>query len=248
METNCFYIPDLLVFLVGFLLVYIFGYVGVFRGWGSKQQQEASSCLISLAHGTPAVLMAIHAILSTEQPRSFASANSTRQNFVLEFSIAYFMVDLLHYLVFFPNDFLFIGHHLGTLYVLITCRYVVKHGAMAILGILVLAEVTSACQNIWSLASARKKDDPTASKLHRFMSPPFYAFYSTVRGILAPLFLYEIGVFYSSGVADNVIPRLVWISWMIVVVAGILGSMLWILNLWMELFRPRSHLEQKIVS
>lgn len=248
METICFYSPTLPVFLMVFLLVYIFGYVGVFRNWGQKQRLEASSCLISLAHGSPAVFMAIHAILDTENPRSFASANSTSQNFVLEFSIAYFLVDLLHYLLFFPNDVLFISHHLGTLYVFITCRYMVNHGALAILGLLVLAEATSPCQNIRTLANARKEDVPAASKFYEFLSPPFCAFYSTVRGILGPLFLYKIGAFYSSGVADNVIPRLVWISWMIVVVAAILGSMLWVLNLWMELIRTRGQKLQKKVS
>ena len=48
------------------------------------------------------------------------------------------------------------------------------------------------------------------------------------------------GVFYLSGVADDVIPRWVWVSWIVVVVIAICVSVLWILNLWTDLFRERS--------
>ncbi|CAO2838257.1 unnamed protein product [Amaranthus hypochondriacus] len=41
-------------------------------------------------------------------------------------------------------------------------QFVVNHGASAILSILILAEVTSPLQNIWSLASLRKTTFPSA--------------------------------------------------------------------------------------
>ncbi|ONI30146.1 hypothetical protein PRUPE_1G233600 [Prunus persica] len=164
MENSILGIPTLPAFFSIFLLIYLFAYFVVFRNWGPKHRPEASSCLISLAHGPTAAIMSIYSILHSRKAPTFASPNDTLQNTILEFSIAYFFLDLLHYLLFFPSDVLFILHHLATLYVFTTCRYVVHHGAYAILVLLFLAEITSGCQNVWTLASYRRADSPAAAK------------------------------------------------------------------------------------
>ncbi|KAK1569331.1 hypothetical protein Q3G72_035540 [Acer saccharum] len=242
METQLF---PLLSF---FFSIYLFAYFLVFRNWSPKIRPEASSCFISLFHGTPAVFLASRALLADDK-LTFSSVNTDAQNLALDYSIAYFLADLAHYIVFFPNDVLFIGHHLATLFVFITCRYLVAHGAFAILTLLILAEVTSACQNAWTLSGARRHDVEFAAKVYRVLSPPFYAFYSVVRGILGPLFVYNMVAYFVSGAADHVIPKWVWISWIIVVVSAISVSILWVWNLWVELFRERrasSSLEKKV--
>ncbi|KAG9446636.1 hypothetical protein H6P81_012764 [Aristolochia fimbriata] len=245
METETLPTSLLPITFPAFVAVYLLAYLVVFRNWSPKLRPEASSCLISLAHGTPAALMAYLSISEPYQP-GFASPNTIYQNLVLDFSISYFLVDLLHYVVFFPSDVLFIGHHLATLFVFVTCRYLVSHGAFAILVLLVLAEITSFCQNTWTLANARKDDLPAAAKLYAMLSPPFYAFYTVVRGVAGPLFVYKMGMFYWRGEADHVMPRWLWISWMAVVTTAISVSILWISNLWLELFRERSaRIDQK---
>ncbi|KAM7484107.1 hypothetical protein LguiA_000116 [Lonicera macranthoides] len=207
--------------------------------WSFKRA-EASSCLLSLAHGTPAVCLATYSILNSQTQLNFASLNTTFQNLVLDYSIAYFFIDLFHYLVFIPTDVLFIAHHLATLYVFITCRYVIGHGAFAILGLLVLAEVTSPCQNTWSLAGYRKADVVAAARLYEFLSPLFYGFYSVVRGILGTMFVYRMGLFYVGGEAEGLIQGWAWVSWMVVIVSAILVSIMWVLNLWVDLYRERT--------
>ncbi|KAK9272513.1 hypothetical protein L1049_002886 [Liquidambar formosana] len=245
METLAESIPTLPLFFSMFLFIYLIAYFIVFRNWSPKIRPEAASCFISLFHGTPAVFLATSAIIADSQ-YGFASPNTKFQNLVLDYSIAYFLMDLCHYVIFFPNDVLFIGHHLATLFVFVTCRYLVSHGAFAILVLLVLAEVTSACQNAWTLASARKADSAVAAKVYELLSPPFYALYSVARGFAGPLFVYQMVVFYMSGVAENVIPRWVWVSWIVVVVMAISVSILWISNLWVEFYRERSEkLEKK---
>ena len=245
METQNLLNPILFIFFSIFLLIYLFGYFVVFR---NKHIAQASSCLISLAHGTPAVLMAINALTKSQMPlSSFASPNTNSQNIVLEFSIAYFVVDLLHYAVFFPSDILFICHHLATLYVFMTCRFVVRHGASALLVLLVLAEITSACQNVWTLAGFRKADTPAASKLYEFLSPRFYALYTICRVILGPLFVLKMGIFFLSGTANNVIPSWAWVSWMVVITTAIFVSISWVLNHWIEWFRERSRVQKKVI-
>lgn len=227
-----------------FFAIYLTAHAIVFRNWSSKLRPEAASCLMSLAHGTPAVFLACHAILS-DSNRGFASINTGYQNTVLEYSIAYFVMDLCHYLIFNPSDVLFIGHHLATLFVFITCRYSVFHGAYGILILLILAEVTSFFQNVWTLASMRRTDSKTAAQVYAVLSPPFYAFYSVVRGLLGPLFVYKMLEFYLSGDADSVIPRWVWVSWISVVVTAISVSILWIYNRWVELYRGRIAIPDK---
>lgn len=227
------------LFLIMYLIVYLTAFVILFRAWAPDLRPEASSCSISLAHGTPAVFLASYAILS-DPTIHFHSPNTPLQNLVLEYSIAYFLMDLLHLFLFSPTDILYIGHHLCTLFVFLTCRYVAFHGAFAILVLLILAEVTSFCQNLWTLAGARRSDLKFAATLYDFLSPPFYALYTVVRGFLAPYFVYQMLV---SGAGDGAIPHWVWISWLFVVIVAISVSVLWISNLWASLYRERRRKE-----
>lgn len=244
MESIICACESLPTFFIFFLAIYLLAYLKVFKNWDPILRPEASSCLISYAHGTPAAVLASLAIFTHPQ-RGFAAQNTDFQNLVLDYSSAYFLTDLCHYLYFNPSDVLFIGHHLATLFVFLTCRYIVYHGAFAILGLLVLAEVTSFCQNTWTLASVRRKDVVFAARLYDAMSPMFYAFYSIVRGFVGPAFVYRMGVFYLSGKADHVIPRWISVSWIVVVVGAISVSILWIANLWIDLYREKKQVIKK---
>ncbi|KAL3624316.1 hypothetical protein CASFOL_033132 [Castilleja foliolosa] len=232
------------LFFTFYLILYLAAYFVIFRAWERNLRPLASSCAISLAHGTPAVFLSSLAILS-DPTRNFNSPNTPLQSLVLDYSIAYFLMDLIHYLIFFPSDVLFIAHHLATLFVFATCCYVVYHGSFAILVLLILAEVTSLCQNVWTLANALRSDSKVADNVFDVLSPPFYVMYSVVRGFLGPYFVYRMFAFYSSGDADSVIPRWVWVSWVFVVVIAILVSILWVSNRWIEFFRER---DMKVVK
>ncbi|XP_051122296.1 TLC domain-containing protein At5g14285-like [Andrographis paniculata] len=249
MEIPKLHDSSLPVFLIlWYMLLYILGYFILFKNWDKRYRPEASSCLMSLAHGSLAPVLSIFSILQSQKSITkidFTFPNTPFQNLVLEYSIAYFCTDLLHYMVFNPGDVLFIAHHLGTLYVLATCRYVIQHGAVAILGVLVLAEVTSICQNTWSLARHQKGESAKAASVFDFLSPIFYAYYSVVRGILGPMFVCGIVGVFSSGAADGVIPRWAWISWIVVMVSGIGASILWVVHLWIDLCRQISKKELK---
>ncbi|KAM0940605.1 putative TLC domain-containing protein [Dioscorea sansibarensis] len=225
-------------FFFMFCLIYLIGYSIVFRNWNPKYRPDASSCFISLFHGTPAVLLAVFALL-TQPSWSFASPNTEFDNLVLDFSIAYFTVDLLHYLILIPTDYLFIAHHLATLFVFITCRYLVLHGSFALLVLLVLAEVTSPFQNIWTLSGLRETESADAAELHQFLSLPFYTLYTIMRGFAGPLFFYKMSAYYFSGKADDVIPSWVSILWVIIIGSAIGVSILWISNHWAELHSER---------
>jgi len=226
------------VFFPVFCIIYLVGYFVVFRHWGPKHRPDASSCFISLFHGSPAVFLAVAAIL--KQPvRGFAAPNDPFQNLVLDFSISYFTVDLLHYLILIPGDYLFIAHHLATLFVFVTCRYLAHHGAFSLLVLLVLAEVTSACQNVWTLSGLKKLEFAFAANVYKFLSPPFYALYTVMRAFLGPWFFCKMSAFYLSGKASGLIPTWVAISWIVVVGGAIAVSILWISNRWMELYREQ---------
>ncbi|KAJ6793040.1 TLC domain-containing protein-like [Iris pallida] len=226
-------------FLATFCLIYITGYFLVFRNWSPKHRPEASSCFISLSHGTPAAFLAAAVILA-HPVRCFAAPNSEPQNLVLDFSIAYFVADLLHLvLIACDRDYLFIAHHLATLFVFVTCRYMVLHGAFAILVLLVLAEATSLCQNVWTLAGLRKAEWAFAEDVYRVLSPPFYILYTLMRGFAGPWFFYKMSAFYLSGKGGDVIPMWLAVAWIVVVGGAISVSILWISNLWVKLYAEK---------
>ncbi|KAJ3671695.1 hypothetical protein LUZ60_007774 [Juncus effusus] len=227
-----------------FSAIYVIGYFIIFRNWSPKFRPEASSCLISLFHGSPAVILAISSLFS-EPNWGFAAPNSSSANVVLEFSVAYFTMDLIHYLIFTPRDYLFIAHHLATLFVFLTCRCVALHGAFALLILLIFAEVTSLCQNIWTLAGLRKEDSKLARKVYLILSPPFYALYTVMRCLAGPIFFVKMSSFYLKGKARDVIPIWISASWILVVGVAILVSWLWIWNNWMELVRERKGRKEK---
>lgn len=105
--------PNLVGFSFLFSVVYFFGYFIIFKDWKEKVRCDASSCIMSLAHGTPATILSIYSMLQYSHT-SFQN-HSPFQEMILEYSIAYFLADLLHYLVFYPTDVLFIAHRLATL-------------------------------------------------------------------------------------------------------------------------------------
>jgi hypothetical protein len=54
------------------------------------------------------------------------------------------------------------------------------------------------------------------------------------------------GAFFISGVDGGIIPKWIWVSWLFVVVIAISVSILWVTNLWVQLYRERSaKLEKK---
>ncbi|XP_057515427.1 TLC domain-containing protein At5g14285 [Amaranthus tricolor] len=225
----------ILLFSPMFLLIYLCGYFLIFKNWPPKFRPEAASCFISFFHGTPAAILSISSLLNSHQ--NYFSPNTHFQNMILEYSIAYFIMDLTHYLIFYPSDLMFIGHHLATLFVFITCRFLVSHGAFSILVLLILAEITSLLQNIWTLANGRRTDSEFAANVYFFLSPPFYVLYTIARVILGPLFMYKMVSSFLRGDANGVIPTWVFISWIGVIGTAISVSILWIGNLWVEFFR-----------
>ncbi|KAI4387708.1 hypothetical protein MLD38_000120 [Melastoma candidum] len=227
----------ILLFLPAFLSVYALSRRFLFRSWSPDSRGEASSCAMSLSHGTPAVLLATRSLLLSPGTRSFCSPNSSPDDLVLEFSIAYFLSDLVHLIVFAPSDVLFIAHHLATLFVFLTCRYLAHHGAYELLVLLVMAEVTSVPQNAWTLARIRRSESTSANKVYARLCLPFYTFYSIVRGILAPIFVFKMGAFYMGGGCGGVISRWVWMPWLVVIGGAIGVSILWVYNNWVEYVR-----------
>lgn len=240
-----------LPFLAMFASIYLLGYFIVFRSWAPRPRAEAASCFTSLFHGTPAALLALRAVLSRYRSAAgadddgllalLAAPNTTGEDLVLDFSTAYFAVDLAHYLVFLPDEALFVAHHLATLYVLATCRHAAGAGAHALLPLVVLAEATSAAQNAWTLAGMRRRDgSPLAARVHAALSVPFYAAYTAARAVLGPAwFVRMVSFFYVSGGGGGRVPAWVWVSWTVVIGAGIAVSILWVGNLWLAYFRER---------
>jgi hypothetical protein len=90
MDTPLLPCPTLLILFLLFLSTYFLAYFVILRNWEPKQRKEALSCFTSLAHhGSPAVIMAVRAVLLHSQTSlTFASPNSAYDNTMLEPSMA----------------------------------------------------------------------------------------------------------------------------------------------------------------
>ena len=158
------------------------------------------------------------------------SQNTSFQNALMEFSSAYFIVDLLHYAIYVPDQVLFILHHIATTTYMFSCRFYTHHGAISVMFLLGLAESTSLIQNIWTISLIYRY-----LKFHRFLNIFFIPVYTVARGVLGPLLTWKLCAFYLFGGADHVIPRWLVSYWMFTVVFAIAGSILWVSTLWAKL-------------
>ena len=112
-----------------------------------------------------------------------------------------------------------------------------------------LAEATSAAQNVRTLAGMRRRDSPLAARVHASLSPPFYAAYTAARAALGPAwFVRMVRFFYESNGGGGRVPvwawAWAWASWTVVIGAGIAVSILWVGNLWLAYFRERKESKQ----
>ena len=163
--------------------------------------------------------------------------NTPLENTVMEFNIAYFLVDSMHYLVFFPDDFFFKAHQLATFFVMASYCYYVGHEGLVVMSLLFLVEITRVCQNAWTLAIISRLESSQVALIYKILSPLFYSFYTLILGFVAPILIFHLAQFYIDGKADDVIPRWLACCWIAIMVMEIFGSMAWILNLWIDLFR-----------
>eukprot|EP01018_Ginkgo_biloba_P020797 Gb_09304 [translate_table: standard] len=227
--------PVLLGSLGLFAALYAFGYFVLFRSWKGKNRFEAASCGISLVHGTTTCLLSTYDML--KNPWKLDAPNTDLENKIMELSIAYFMVDLLHYLIVNPSDYLYIFHHIATSCYMSSCRYYTGHGGLSAISLVATGEATSPFQNVWTISRMARTESPLANRIYTLMSPYFTLFFTVMRCIVGPYLTWKLARFYFAGKADAVIPRWLAYTWMIIVILAILGSTVWVYKLWAGLIR-----------
>ncbi|BFI06029.1 hypothetical protein MPTK1_1g28710 [Marchantia polymorpha subsp. ruderalis] len=229
-----------------FIAVYLFGYFVVFRNWKGRPRYDAASCGISLLHGTLVAVLAARDLWTAEW--KLDAPNTDMQNKIMEYSMAYFIVDLINYMYAAPDDFLFIGHHIATFTYMYTCHYITGHGATSVMCLIAAGEATSPVQNVWTLARMARADSPRAKRIYTSLSPFFTFYFTLVRGIFGPYLIYELGRFYLFGKADAVVPRWLAYCWMFKISFGIFGSLMWVYKLWVGLIKFYGNRDKKPVE
>lgn len=233
---------EVLVGSVGvFSAIYVLGYYWWVGGWRTrtKARHEAASCFMSLLHCSATTLLTGWNVAVTLQEHDkgpwqqlLRAPNTPFQNTVMEFSIAYFVVDLMHYVLFVPEEALFVLHHVATSTYMLSCRYYTAHGGLSVMSLLGLAESTGFLQNLWFLSFLAG-----ATRSFRLLDPIFLTFFTFVRGILGPLLTWRLCAFYFAGQADTVIPRWLAYYWMSTVILAITGSLFWVSTQWARLHK-----------
>ncbi|KAL2653182.1 hypothetical protein R1flu_021310 [Riccia fluitans] len=218
-----------------FAAVYLLGFFMIFKNWKGRPRFDAASCGISLLHGTLVAILALQDLWQSEW--KLDAPNTQRQNQIMEYSMAYFIIDLLNYVYAAPDDFLFIGHHIATFTYMFSCRYFTLHGATSVMCLIAAGEATSPVQNIWTLARMARTESDVAKRIYTSLSPFFTFYFTLVRGIFGPYLIYKLGKFYLPGGADAVVPRWLAFCWMFKTSFAIFGSMVWVYKLWVGLFK-----------
>lgn len=217
--------------------VYLYGYFNVFnKVWKGRARYDAASCGISMVHGLVVAVLSCYDIFGGND-RQLDAPNTHFQNGIMEYSMAYFIVDLIYYFVTASDDYLFIVHHFATLTYMFSCHYFTHHGAFSVMYLIAAGELTSPVQNIWTLARMARGESPTAKKIYTNLSPFFTVYFTVVRGIFGPYLTWKLGAFYLTGQADAVVPRWLAYSWMFKVAFGIFGSVVWVYKLWVGLLK-----------
>lgn len=213
-----------------FVAIYATAYFSLFPRWRGKARFEAASCSMSMVHGAVAATLATFDLLRV--PWKLDAPNNHLEDGLMDISIAYFAVDLLHYLLFVPEDYKFILHHLATSIYMLTCKYYAKHGAVSVMALMAVGEITTPLQSVWTIARLGRDISPHAKEVYEGASLPFTVFFTCTRGIVGPYLTWKLCEFYLSNEARHVIPLWLAASWMVMVVIGMAGSMMWMRSLW----------------
>ena len=150
--------------------------------------------------------------------------NTPVQSLQLQFSMGYLIADTLYFLLFAPNDLLFLGHHaLSGLYLFSSLK--LGLGGISAIFVFFMGEITSPLFNIFSVAKELKHDHPLAARVLEYTSPIFTFSFVLVRSIISPVL---IGWFlYTLWFQSPRIPAPWRIFMGILVAIGLAGSQLW---------------------
>ncbi|KAH7414874.1 hypothetical protein KP509_14G015100, partial [Ceratopteris richardii] len=225
-------LPWSCVFFTG---LYLLGYWVVFaRRWprGAVDRFKAASCCMSIVHGTSTSMAAAIYMMHLKHTKSRLGAANTRfEEAIMEYSTAYFLVDLVHYLLFVPNQPLFVLHHVFTSSYMLSCCFYTGHGAFSTIVLFVVGESTSFLQNVWTISLITH-----SAKLFNLLNVPFLIIFSIFRGVLTPWATWQLCLYFLfSREASAVVPFPLALYWMWSVFMGISGSLYWVSTHWAKL-------------
>ncbi|KAH7414888.1 hypothetical protein KP509_14G016500 [Ceratopteris richardii] len=253
------WLPWSCVFFTG---LYLLGYWVVFaRRWprGAVDRFKVASCCMSIVHGTStsmaAAIYMLNLFYTDKQQMSWSptpsSNNSSTMKFwlasrlgvantrfeeaIMEYSTAYFLVDLDHYLLFVPNQPLFVLHHVFTSSYMLSCRFYTGHGAFSTIILFVVAESTSSLQNVWTISLLTH-----SAKLFNLLNVPFLIIFSIFRGGLTPWATWQLCLYFLfSREASAVVPFPLALYSMWSVFMGISGILYWVSTHWAKLMSKK---------
>ncbi|KAH7414883.1 hypothetical protein KP509_14G016000, partial [Ceratopteris richardii] len=233
------------VFFTG---LYLLGYWVVFaRRWprGAVDRFKAASCCMSILHGTSTSIYMLNLFYTDKQQDGggensstmkfwlasrLGAANTRFEEAIMEYSTAYFLVDLVHYLLFVPNQPLFVLHHVFTSSYMLSCRFYTGHGAFSTIILFVVGESTSFLQNVWTISLLTH-----SAKLFNLLNVPFLIMFSIFPGVLTPWATWQLCLYFLfSREASAVVPFPLAHYWMWSVFMGISGSLYWVSTHWTQ--------------
>ena len=189
--------------------------VPTFKGWESA---VANRCC-STFHATLAVYFSWDCMLSEGLYLPADEINSAYQDWIIEFSLGYFIYDFVYILLAEP-DILFIFHHSFSLITWWSSRYILHSGGMSVLIALGYAETTAPLFTLWWVSKRAHWD-----RIFAIVSPLFTVSFTIVRCIVLPYKSREMLPVFLYGA--RYMPYTWSFIWFMIFGLAILGGMVW---------------------
>lgn len=218
---------ELPLYVVAFALVFyaafaVWSVLPVTSTKRPKFRATFSSCCISVAHGLITTVLATQEILQV-WPLDMNAANTPRQIFLMQFSLAYMVVDLVAFLLpFTPDDVLFVGHHCMTGAYMASSLWLGRGGISCIV-LMALGESTSLLQNGWYIVRDLRRDSKLAYTLFKQLSPVYTVVFVLVRTIIGPPAI----SWLARQILLSQLPAVLRYFWAGCAILGVAGSQLW---------------------
>jgi len=222
------------------------GLPGVMRravpGLGRADAFYCANCAMAIVQAFCVCVWIWAPLRATSPWRHPTAVNTEWEEFIVGFQLAFTAVDLAYLLAWWEGGAykLFVVHHAFVLtYEATVLLY--HRGALNVMMIIWLGEVSSPVQNVWFIARRLSKQFPAAMAVYEATSPLYTVTYFLVRSLASPVALLALcwALVRDPAFRDGTLPYWVLVLWLSAMGMGLYGSQLWSRKLVLGYFKKR---------
>ena len=166
--------------------LYIYYLVKLLSNKLDKTQWPTASRFLGMTHSFFVLYYSIPYLMNHYPNYYYLNHNTDMEEFICHISMAYFIVDMYHFIKYESNDFLMFLHHIICILFISSVLYY-KTSALSLLVGLAWGELTNPIMSTWYISKQLKY-----IKFHNFMSHIFTWTFFIVRILIIPFWIWDI--------------------------------------------------------